>query len=466
MKHWRVCAALLIGFCSTARAQAPAVMSHGRFDQLRLYRPSAVPSGTVLFFSGGQGWDVRANRIAQALAAEGALVVGVDTASFVRQLESDSGDCEYPAGDIENLSHFAQAYEQLPNYQPPLLAGDRDGAALAYATLAQSKPGVFAGGLGVDFCPQLALRQSLCSGEHLRSTSRDGLLRLSAAEKLRHPFTIIESRSGNPACAASEGRAFIRSQPEGRIAAPAAVSHRQPADLLGLGTLRSAYAAMAKPERPQATVPEAVADLPVVEVPAATGMTGMTGDIFAVLLSGDGGWAGLDEDVAAALSARGIPVVGLDALRYFWTERTPEGMAADVDRLIQSYLQQWDKKRVILVGYSQGADVLPFVLNRLPASTRERIALSALLALSANAAFEFHLSNWVGDSGDHDTRPEVAKLAHQNILCVYGQEDEDALCPQLNPKAFRLVELPGSHHFNGDYDRLAQTLLDALQPEH
>ncbi len=49
------------------------------------------------------------------------------------------------------------------------------------------------------------------------------------------------------------------------------------------------------------------------------------GPTFAVILSGDGGWAGLDKKVAAALAAQGIDVVGIDSLRYFWSERTRRG---------------------------------------------------------------------------------------------------------------------------------------------
>jgi type IV secretory pathway VirJ component len=99
-------------------------------------------------------------------------------------------------------------------------------------------------------------------------------------------------------------------------------------------------------------------------VPAQPGTA--PSDTIAVMLSGDGGWAGLDKEVAAALSANGIRVVGLDSLRYFWTARTPEGLAADLGRIIDYYVSQLGKQRVLLVGYSQGADVLPFAVNRLP----------------------------------------------------------------------------------------------------
>ena len=42
-------------------------------------------------------------------------------------------------------------------------------------------------------------------------------------------------------------------------------------------------------------------------------------DEFALLLTGDGGWAGLDQELAARLAASGVPTVGLNSLKYFWT---------------------------------------------------------------------------------------------------------------------------------------------------
>ncbi len=117
--------------------------------------------------------------------------------------------------------------------------------------------------------------------------------------------------------------------------------------------------------------PAALGDLPVIEVPALTGAP--SSDSLAIIMSGDGGWAGIDRDIAAALSAKGIFVVGLDSLRYYWAKRTPESLAADTDRMIRYYLAHLNKKRVLLIGYSQGADVLPFAVNRLPAATKARV---------------------------------------------------------------------------------------------
>ena len=52
-------------------------------------------------------------------------------------------------------------------------------------------------------------------------------------------------------------------------------------------------------------------------------------DPLAVVLSGDGGWSGVDREVAKVLAGRhGVPVVGLDTLEYFWNGRTPEAAAS------------------------------------------------------------------------------------------------------------------------------------------
>src|SRR5439155_15355406 len=120
--------------------------------------------------------------------------------------------------------------------------------------------------------------------------------------------------------------------------------------------------------------PASLADLPLVEVRAK-----VAGPTFAVLLSGDGGWAGLDKKVAAALAEKGIDVVGLDSLRYFWTERTPQALADDLDRIVRYYAAQWRRTSVVLIGYSQGADVLPFALNRLPPASSQLVTHGVLI---------------------------------------------------------------------------------------
>ncbi len=63
-----------------------------------------------------------------------------------------------------------------------------------------------------------------------------------------------------------------------------------------------------------------------------------------------------------------------------------------------------DVDQALLVGYSLGADVWPFAVNRLSKAIRDQVKGVALLAPGRQAAFEFHLSNWMG-GGKADTYP-------------------------------------------------------------
>src|SRR6202035_1778184 len=122
------------------------------------------------------------------------------------------------------------------------------------------------------------------------------------------------------------------------------------------------------------------------------------------------------------LAASGVPTVGLNSLKYFWTERTPAETAKDVARVMSHYLAAWNKKQVLLVGYSFGADVLPFVVNRLPADLRAKVATVSLLGLDSNASFEVTVADWLGsDAAGPATRPELAHLGATPVLCIYGE---------------------------------------------
>jgi type IV secretory pathway VirJ component len=233
----------------------------------------------------------------------------------------------------------------------------------------------------------------------------------------------------------------------------------------GVKPFNAAFAKLAstKSNSRLAPPPAALGDLPVVEVPTTAG--GPPSDAFAILMSGDGGWAGLDQDIAAALSARGIPVVGLDSLRYYWTARTPDSLATDTDRLIRFYLSRFEKKRVLLIGYSQGADVLPFAVNRLPPATKSQVALMAILGMSEHALFEFHVSSWISDDNSGPlTLPEVNRISAIPVLCIYGEDEHDSLCPKLDAARFKVVKVKGGHHFDGNYAGLAGEILAAVKP--
>jgi type IV secretory pathway VirJ component len=432
--------------------QAQEHLSHGRFGDVALYRPAGEPSSVVLFLSGDGGWNRGVDDMARALAGEGALVAGVDVPRFLASFANDSASCVNPDGDLENLSHYLQGYAQLPTYFAPLLVGYSSGATLAYAMLAQSPSGTFAGALSLGFCPDLELKPRPCQGEGLRFQTREKAVDLAASSKLGGPWWALHGEQ-DAVCDVATAREFAAAAPQATFVSLPHVGHGYSVERNWMPQLLDSFrAAVAK--SPTALGVPSLPDLPLVEVPA----TG-SGDLFAVLVSGDGGWAGLDKEVAAGLAARGIPVVGVDSLRYFWKARTPDGFAADLDRLLRFYAQHWGKARALVVGYSQGADVLPFALSRLTPEARALVERSVMLAPAEKASFEFHLTNWIGgDSGDLPVKPEIERLDLGRVACLYGQDEGDESPCAALPGPARVRALPGGHHFNGAYAELVREI--------
>lgn len=261
--------------------------------------------------------------------------------------------------------------------------------------------------------------------------------------------------------------------PPSTLAFAQQVKEKAPPDLFagvllanGAQRLLAAYDRAAAANLPPLPPPPAnLAGLPLVEVPATgPASTEADKDTFAVLLSGDGGWAGLDKNVAAALAEHGVAVVGFDSLRYFWSKRTPDGLARDLDRIVRYYAAHWKRRHVVLVGYSQGANALPAAFNRLPPRSRRLVAQLVLIGLEHKVDWQFHLSNWIGPPADgQPILPDAAKLNAATTLCLYGEGDTDALCPDLPPESVTAEQLPGGHHFNGAYDDLAAKILARLE---
>lgn len=200
----------------------------------------------------------------------------------------------------------------------------------------------------------------------------------------------------------------------------------------------------------------ALAGLPLLELPLPVGSAAPKR--MAVMLSGDGGWAAIDRKIAAGFVRRGIPVVGLDSLRYFWHERTPEDTARDVGAVIAHYAAAWHCQQVDLLGFSFGADVLPFVVNRLPPRLQLGISSLTLLEPSTSATFEIHVSNWIPGviTPGLPLAPELAKL-RTPLLCMHGADDEPSICRDL-PRA-TVAQIGGGHHLGGDGESIVERIL-------
>ncbi len=198
--------------------------------------------------------------------------------------------------------------------------------------------------------------------------------------------------------------------------------------------------------------------LPLIEMPVAGSRR------LAVVLSGDGGWRDLDKGIARELNQRGISVLGWNSLKYFWAERSQQQLGADLGQALQTYRQRWGADDVALIGYSFGADVLPFAYPQLPAEQQQSVRFMSLLGLSHGAAFEVRVGGWLGWGRSRETPvlPALEQLHVMPLQCIYGTDEKDSLCRDLRGKPFiQTVERPGGHHFDHDPVALTNILLEA-----
>jgi len=154
-----------------------------------------------------------------------------------------------------------------------------------------------------------------------------------------------------------------------------------------------------------------------------------------------------------------VPTIGISAANYFWSQRTPDGTGQDLTRILKHYLAAWHKEKVILVGYSQGADIIPFMTNRLPADLRARVVMVGLIGPDPNAQFRLHPDAWMSGRAvepDLPVAPEIARLAGLKVVCVLAEKEIDSLCPKLDPKVVAMFKVPGSHDFAGQAPNLAE----------
>lgn len=211
-----------------------------------------------------------------------------------------------------------------------------------------------------------------------------------------------------------------------------------------------------------ATPPSAPAlrDLPLVERPAPEPAPGRP---HALLLTGDAGWTGVTRALADELIGRGVSVTGWNSLRYYWRARTPDEAARDLARVLDHHRRTGAEGPLLLVGYSFGADVLPFLVNRLPPALRREVASVTLVGASPGATFQFFVPGWLGYTLGRvrRTRPEVERLGGLGVpvLCVNGKRERARACDGLDAPRVQVLLLPTGHRFQGFAPEIADRIV-------
>lgn len=474
-RHLRSAAVLLLSlFCAGASvvptaAAVPPMVRETRyqlapFGTVSVYRPIAAPRGVVLFLSGDGGWTTPVVRIAHALSDQGLLVAGVSTPTLMKALEHGGGKCINPNYPLIDLARDVQHRMAVRAYMKPIVVGYSAGATVAYAGLAQWPNGGYRGVMSIGFSPDLPGSKHWCrapgfGAASILKPSRGWLF--AANQRIKVPWIVVQGED-DAVVDSKAARRFAAQIPGSRFIGLPKVGHGLAVQERWLPQMRAAIASMLPGPVSFGVLP--VPDMPLVIVAAKSSSNS---DTMAVLYSGDGGWVGIDREIAQQLGNRGIPVVGVDSLSYFWSQRTPMGAASDLNGVINSFSQKWRRPKVLLVGYSFGADAMPHIVRQLPPATRNKIASISLLGLSPTADFQFHLSSWLNMNSAQalPTIPAINALKGMTIRCVRGAAETDSACSAIPPGIAQNYLVPGGHHFNRNAVLLTRIILGQQAPD-
>jgi type IV secretory pathway VirJ component len=447
MSGLRSAITLIVVLCCAGASPAYAVYG-GSYGEVKIAAPQHEARGFVIFFSDRNGVTAAGDAAAQAISAAGALVAEVDSRAYLNHLNKLDEKCHRLVDDAEWFSRQVQRERGFRNYFTPIVAGVGEGATLAAMVLAEAPAATIDGAVSLDPSVTIATRRPICTTASTRARA-DGF-RYGAVTKLQG-FWTVGLTSGSSKASRDYVRALRRDG--------------APLQLQEIGSDRAMDDALRALIEPHLAAPRAslanISSLPLIILGVLH-----PSKMMAVVISGDGGWRDLDKTIAENLQRQGVPVVGWDSLRYFWSLKTPEQTANDLAAVIETFMAKWHASKVALIGYSFGADVIPFAYNRLPDTLRSQVALIALLGFSKAADFEITVSGWLGEPPGPKALPvlpEADKIPASLMQCFYGQDEDDTACPELARHGVEVIRTTGAHHFNRDYDALARRILVGLK---
>lgn len=181
-------------------------------------------------------------------------------------------------------------------------------------------------------------------------------------------------------------------------------------------------------------------------------------------ISGDGGLNDFSKNLCAGIHANGYSVTALNARSYFWDKKTPEQTTLDIAVYLTKKLSERSNQQVILIGYSFGADVMPFIVNRLENSLAAKLQNVVLLSPSGSTDFEIHWSDLLGGGKKRslDVLAEINRMKVNKLTTIFGSDENDFPVSQIKIEHHTNYILTGGHHYAGNTADLVKLLEKAF----
>jgi type IV secretory pathway VirJ component len=181
-------------------------------------------------------------------------------------------------------------------------------------------------------------------------------------------------------------------------------------------------------------------------------------------ISGDGGFNKFSTSFMQTLNKQGYAVIGLNSKDYFWTQRKPKEAASAIEAAIDESNKQWKRNNIVLIGYSFGADVAPFMLTNFSSALASKVSRLILLSPSPKTDFEVHVMQMLGwgKNAGESVPAEINKISKPVIFLV-GDDEKEFPFSQLTIKNKEIIKMPGGHHYDGDVGTLTKEIVTHIK---
>lgn len=183
-------------------------------------------------------------------------------------------------------------------------------------------------------------------------------------------------------------------------------------------------------------------------------------------ISGDAGFNTFTKSLGTDLHTLGYDVFALDTKAYFWNKKTPEQTSLEIENYIKQQLQGRKNQQVVLLGFSFGADVTPFVYNRFTPDLKEKIQKVFIIGPSKSNDFKIHLDEYFGvePKGSLQVIPEINEMGTVPVMVVLS-DFEFTRFPYKTITLganYHWKHIVGNHHYGNNTQMLAKFIKGAL----
>ncbi|RYG05410.1 MAG: virulence factor family protein [Chitinophagaceae bacterium] len=184
-----------------------------------------------------------------------------------------------------------------------------------------------------------------------------------------------------------------------------------------------------------------------------------------IYISGDGGFNKFTMSLCESLNKQGYAVTAVNAKSYFWVKKTPQQTATSLENYLQQQFAGRKNQEWIFTGYSFGADVMPFVINKLSPEKKSKMIKALMISPSTSTDFEIHVSDMFGSAAKRsmDVLAEINRMEVPELVTVFGSEEKEFPITGIKQKNHASIILQGGHHYDSDGTDLAKTITNSLR---